>query len=162
MAERSPFKRHADESPGFLLWKLTALWRDKLASVLEPFGVTQTQYAIIASLRWFEEAGQPPTQTHLVTHTKLDKMTLSKAIRKLEEQGLVARASSAADGRSTEVRFTTKGRRLVQQAVVAIETADDEFFSGLRDQQLTQYKDLTRVLIAHNARWAETASGAAD
>jgi len=35
MAEGSPFKHEqADDSPGFLLWKLTALWQEKLAGVL--------------------------------------------------------------------------------------------------------------------------------
>jgi DNA-binding MarR family transcriptional regulator len=152
MPDRSPFKHaHADDSPGFLLWKLTALWQEELAGVLAPFGITQTQYAIVASLRWFEEQGEPPTQTHLAAHTKIEKMTLSKAIRKLEEDGHVARAISAADGRATEVRFTAKGRRLVERAVVAIERADDEFFGGLAAPDLQRYKALTRALVAHNA-----------
>jgi DNA-binding MarR family transcriptional regulator len=151
MPERSPFKHeHADDSPGFLLWKLTALWQEKLAGVLAPFGITQTQYAIMASLRWFEERAEPPTQTHLVLHTKIEKMTLSKAIRKLEDEGHVARAVSAADSRATEVRFTAKGRRLVERAVVAIENADDEFFGGLASAELRSYKELTRALIAQN------------
>lgn len=151
MPEKSPFKHeHADDSPGFLLWKLTMLWQEKLARVLDPFDITQTQYAIMASLRWFEEQGEPPTQSHLASHTKIDKMTLSKALRRLEEQDYVARAASETDARATEVRFTSKGRRTIARAVVAIENADDDFFGKL-GPELARFKELTRSLIAHHA-----------
>ncbi|MEO7392102.1 MAG: MarR family transcriptional regulator [Ramlibacter sp.] len=149
--DASPFKHgEADASPGFLLWKITVLWQRRLAQVLGDFGITQTQYAIMASLRWFEEQQEPPTQAHLVEHAKIDKMTLSKAIRKLEEDSLLLRDASPGDSRAVSVRFTAKGRKLVQQAVTAIEKADDEFFSALGERQLADYKSLTRRLIAGN------------
>jgi MarR family transcriptional regulator, transcriptional regulator for hemolysin len=151
LPEESPFRHEqADASPGFLLWKITALWQRRLAQVLGEFGITQTQYAILASLRWFEQQHEPPTQTHLVEHAKIDKMTLSKAIRKLEDEGLVRREVSREDSRAVSVRFTPAGRKLVQRAVVAIETADEEFFSALSARQLADYKALTARLIAGN------------
>ena len=150
-ADASPFKHgEADASPGFLLWKLTALWQRRLGEVLGGLGITQTQYAIIASLRWFEERHEPPTQAHLVEHAKIDKMTLSKAIRKLEDDGVLLRDPSPEDSRAVSVRFTAKGRKLVQQAVLAIEAADDEFFSALGERQLVDYKALTLRLIKGN------------
>ena len=149
--EDSPFKHaQADESPGFLLWKVTALWQARLGEVLQSLGITQTQYAILASLRWFEEQGEPPTQAHLVEHARIEKMTLSKAIRKLEEAGVLKRDPSPHDSRAVHVRFTAKGRKLVQQAVRAVEDADDAFFAALSPGQLAQYKAVARSLIAGN------------
>ena len=149
----SPFRHpKADDSPGFLLWKLTALWQQKLAQVLEAYGITQTQYAILASLRWFEEQGEPPSQAHLAEHTRIDKMTLSKALRRLEAVGLVKRRPSREDSRAMEVAFTAKGRRLIPQAVVDIENADAEFFGRLDVRQLATYQALTAALISGNAR----------
>ena len=151
MSESSPFKyEKADDSAGFLLWKITALWQRKLAEVLSEFAITQTQYAILASLRWFEEQKEPTTQTHLVENAKIDKMTVSKAIRKLEQAGLVLREQSSVDSRATNVRFTTKGRKVIQKAVVAIESADEEFFSCLPENQLEQYKSITSMVIEKN------------
>jgi MarR family transcriptional regulator, transcriptional regulator for hemolysin len=153
MPKRSSFKHEkADDSPGFLLWKITALWQKKLAEVLGQFGITQTQFAMLASLKWFEEKKEPTTQTHLVDHTKIDKMTLSKAIRKLEESNLVLRATSSVDSRATNIRFTALGKTLIQQAVVAVENADDEFFSCLSEKQLKGYKSLTSAVISFNAQ----------
>ncbi|MEO8134664.1 MAG: MarR family transcriptional regulator [Betaproteobacteria bacterium] len=151
MPESSPFKYDkADDSAGFLLWKITALWQGKLAEVLGEFGITQTQYAMLASLRWFEEQGEPTTQAHLVEHAKIDKMTVSKSIRRLEEDGLVSRQPSSSDSRATDVRFTAKGRKIIQRAIVAIENADEEFFSGLTEKQLQAYKSLTSSIIANH------------
>lgn len=149
--ESTPFKHDKpDDSPGFLLWKLTAFWQEKLAGVFGEFGITQTQYAILASLLWFEQRQVPPTQAGLVEHAKIDKMTLSKAIRKLEESGLVRREPSATDTRAIQVRFTVPGRKLVHRAIVAVERADDEFFSCLTERQLESWKALTVSLITGN------------
>ena len=152
MSEASPFRHaRADDSPGFLLWKLTALWQHALAEVLGGYGITQTQYAILASLRWFEEQREPPTQTHLVEHTRTDKMTLSKALRRLEAQGLVKRSPSREDSRAVQVGFTAKGRKLIQQAVRDIEEADARFFGRLGVQDLAAYQALTAALIRGNS-----------
>lgn len=151
MPERSPFRHErADDSPGFLLWKVTALWQTRIATTLEPLGLTQTQYAILASLRWFEECGEQPTQRHLVEHARLDKMTLSKAIRKLEGAGLVSRHACPHDARATEVRFTARGRRTVEKAVVSVEEADAQFFAALSHRRLRDWLTLTRDVIASN------------
>ena len=149
MPESTPFKHVSpDDSPGFLLWKITALWQVKLAEVLGEFGITQTQYAILASLRWFDDHSEPTTQIHIAEHAKIDRMTLSKAIRKLEQDGLVLREQSSTDSRAINVRFSVKGKKMIQKAVVAIENADDEFFSCLTEQQLSAYKVLTFSVIS--------------
>ncbi|MBV1707101.1 MAG: MarR family winged helix-turn-helix transcriptional regulator [Hyphomicrobiales bacterium] len=149
--ETSPFKHgEADDSPGFLLWKLIALWQARLAGIFEEFSITQTQYAIMASLLWFEQRHKPPTQAALVGHARIDKMTLSKAIRKLEDRHLVDRAPSSTDTRALQVRFTPAGRELIHRAIIAVESADDEVFAHLDEQQLQTWKALAIALIAGN------------
>lgn len=153
MVDPSPFRHaDADASPGFLLWKLTSLWQRALGEVLDGFGITQTQYAILASLRWFEGQGTIATQTDLAEHARLERMTLSKAIRKLEAEGLVSRAPSAVDGRATAVRFSAKGRRLTERAIVAIEETDDVFFGTLSVPHQKSWKALVLGLIAGNSQ----------
>ena len=149
---KASHSKHAspDDSPGFLLWKITALWQNKLAQVLGHYGITQTQYAIMASLKWFEEHDEPVTQVHIAEHAKIDRMTLSKAIRKLEEAGLVLRSPSSSDSRAINVNFSAEGKKVIQRAIVSIENADDDFFLCLTEQQLSIYKKLTISIISKN------------
>lgn len=83
-------------------------------------------------------------------------MTVSKAIRKLEADGFVVREQSSTDSRATNVQFTTHGKAVIQQAIVAIESADEEFFSCLTAKQLKAYKSLTSSIIAGNQANLET------
>jgi MarR family transcriptional regulator, transcriptional regulator for hemolysin len=152
MPENSTFRyERADDSAGFLLWKITALWQQKLFAVLGEFGITQTQYAIMASLKWFEENHEPATQAHLAEHTKTDKMTLSKSIRKLEEAGFVLRSPSTTDTRAMDVQFTEYGKEQIRKAIVAVENADEEFFSCLTGDQMQSYRSLVASIIAGNS-----------
>jgi MarR family transcriptional regulator, transcriptional regulator for hemolysin len=152
VSEPSPFRyERAEESPGLQLWKLTRLWQDGVVTALQPFGRTQTQYAILASLRWFEEQGLQPTQRHLGDHANIDKMTLSKAIRRLEAAGLVTRRGASHDGRATQIGFTARGRRTIAKAVVAVENADEIFFAGLDANRLHTWLSLTGELIGQQA-----------
>jgi DNA-binding MarR family transcriptional regulator len=151
--EHSPFRyEQADDSPGFLLWKLVASWQGKHAAIFDELAITQTQYAILASLLWFEQQDMAPSQATLGEHARIDKMTLSKAIRKLEERVLVRREASVSDARALHVRFTAAGRKLVQRAIVAVEKADDEFFSCLSEEQLATWKRLAVALSAGGGR----------
>ena len=153
MSDRSAFQyEKADDSAGFLLWKITALWQQRIVAVLSRFEITQTQYAILASLKWFEENNEPATQAHLVEHTKIDKMTVSKSIRKLVEAGLVLRSRSTADTRALDVEFTALGKKQIGKAIVAVENADEEFFSCLAKEQLTAYRSLMISVITANSK----------
>ncbi len=74
-------------------------------------------------------------------------MTLSRAIRKQEESGRVERATATSDGRAVTVRLSTKGRRLTQRVVVAVENADEASFGRLTPRDLATYKALTAALV---------------
>lgn len=86
-----------------------------------------------------------------MAHTRIDKMTLSKAICKLEDMELVARVPSATDTRAVEVGFTESGRQLIHAAIFAVERTDDAFFSRLDAGQLADWKRLTRSLLLGGA-----------
>jgi len=112
VSKASPFKHaEADASAGFLLWKMTALWQQRLALVLESLGITQTQYAILASLKWFEENKEPTTQTHLGEHAHIEKMTLSKAIRQLEKKDFFPARNQNRTAEPCSFSFRNEGRR---------------------------------------------------
>ncbi len=151
MVKKTSFKhKRADDSAGFLLWKITSLWQNKLSTVLSEFDINQTQFAIMASLKWFEEHNEEATQAHLVEHSKIEKMTVSKSIRNLESKNLISRAKSKTDARAISIKFTKEGTKIINKAIVTIELADDDFFSSLSSQELKQYKSVVAKVVENN------------
>jgi DNA-binding MarR family transcriptional regulator len=57
------------------------------------------------------------TQRELVAATAMDKVTVNRASKALEDRGLIARAPNAADGRSHHLALTDTGRELYEQIV---------------------------------------------
>ena len=57
------------------------------------------------------------TQRELVVATAMDKVTVNRASKALEERDLIGRAPNMADGRSHHLALTTTGRELYDQIV---------------------------------------------
>lgn len=151
MGNETAFKhKKPDDSAGFLLWKITSLWQNKLSNILNKFDINQTQFAMMASLKWFEEHNKETTQAHIVEHSKIEKMTVSKSLRSLENKKLITRVKSKTDARAFNVELTTKGIIIINKAIVAIEFADDEFFSCLSIGELNQYKSIIVKVVKAN------------
>lgn len=57
------------------------------------------------------------TQRALCEATAMDKVTVNRASKALEDRGLIGRAPNAADGRSHHLALTDTGRELYEQIV---------------------------------------------
>jgi DNA-binding MarR family transcriptional regulator len=57
------------------------------------------------------------TQRELVAATAMDKVTVNRASKALEDRGLIGRAPNVADGRSHHLALTATGRELYDQIV---------------------------------------------
>lgn len=126
-----------EESPGFLLWQTTMTWQRKIKKALEPYRIAHAQFVLLAILLWHEKIKLEPTQVTLVNWSKLDKMTVSKSLRVLAEQGLVLRHEHPTDTRAKVVQLTDGGRSMASSLVPVVEQIDAEFFGRIpsSDQQ---------------------------
>jgi DNA-binding MarR family transcriptional regulator len=126
---RSPFGfEKPEDSPGFLLWQTTITWQRLIKTALEPFDIAHAQFVIMAILMWFEEHDYDAVQVSIVNWSKLDKMTVSKSLKKLVEQGLVNRAEHNVDTRAKRVALTDNGRVLIGKLIPIVESIDAQFF----------------------------------
>lgn len=129
MAPNSAFGFEAPEdSPGFLLWQTTITWQRLIKKALEAHDISHAQFVIMAILLWFEEHHQDPTQIALARLSKLDKMTVSKSLKKLVLEGYIRREESQKDTRAKWVYLTLKGKELAAKLVPVVEGIDAEFF----------------------------------
>lgn len=117
-----------EESVGLLFWQVSTLWQRAVKAALRSFGLTHTQYVILAVIAELGESGGDITQTQISGVSMVDVMTVSSSLRLLERKSLVKRAESQTDGRANAVHITDKGLALLQKAVAEVERTDSSFF----------------------------------
>ncbi|MGA7719963.1 MAG: hypothetical protein WCA84_02175 [Ignavibacteriaceae bacterium] len=44
-----------EESTGFLLWQVTNLWQREIKKALSIYGLTHSQFVLLASILWFAQ-----------------------------------------------------------------------------------------------------------
>ena len=130
-----------EDSPGFLLWQTTMVWKRQIKKALEAHDVSHAQFVIMATLMWFEAHRYDTTQISIVNWSKLDKMTVSKSLKKLVTVGYVNRMEHETDTRAKSVTLTKKGKAMVRTLVPIVEGIDEQFFgvlSSAEQQSLIQ------------------------
>lgn len=133
-----------EDSPGFLLWQTTMIWQRQIKKALEVHNISHAQFVIMATLMWFEAHRYDTTQI-LITHwSKLDKMTVSKSLKKLVANGYVNRMEHETDTRAKSVSLTEKGKDMVRILVPIVESIDSEFFGTSSDHE---QKALLKIMI---------------
>jgi len=115
-----------EDSPGFLLWQTTITWQRLIKKALDHYHISHAQFVIMAVVLWFEEKKQQPTQVLIVRQSKLDKMTVSKSLKKLVAEGFIERAEHEQDTRAKSVHLTKKGRTMAMKLVPIVEKIDEE------------------------------------
>ena len=123
------FKR-AEDSPGFLLWRLTNKWQAQQRAALKSFGLTHVQFVLLATLTYAANKSSF-TQKQLAQYAQVDVMMTSQVIRKLEEKGLIKREPSKIDARAFTINPTQAGIELANRTVKEVETVDRQFFGSL-------------------------------
>lgn len=130
-----------DDSSGFLLWQVTNLWQREIKKALEQYGLTHSQFVLLASIHWLTLHKQEVTQIVLSAHTKIDPMTTSTVLRTLQQKGFVQRQEHVTDTRAKTVELTEEGKKIIKKAVVTVEKFDNTFFSvlGNKTSELNKY-----------------------
>ncbi|MEJ1930794.1 MarR family transcriptional regulator [Nostoc sp. NIES-2111] len=127
----------AEDSSGFLLWKISTLWQRRIRAALDPLGLTHSQFVLLAVLHHLAQRfpDEPVTQVRLSTQTGIDVMTVSTVLRTLEGRSLVSRRAHPTDTRAKVLVLEPAALPLLAQAVKAVEATDAEFFRVLGDRE---------------------------
>lgn len=139
MSERPNFKKISvhpgpKQSPGFLLWHVSTSWRSSIEAILKTFGLTHPQFVVLATAGWLTRNGDSVTQVMIGKMAGLDPNTNSQVIKGLKEKELIDRSPSS-DGRAKNVSVTSKGSKILEKALPAVEQGDANFFSTLDKEE---------------------------
>ncbi|MCI1003854.1 MarR family transcriptional regulator [Herbaspirillum sp. C7C8] len=91
------------------------------------FGLSRDEWRILAALA---EEGQMQASA-LVPHTSLDKMQVSRALARMEQEGLVLRQPCPDDARARIVRPTAQGRKLYRKIVPMVQAREAYLLQAL-------------------------------
>lgn len=142
------FKKPED-SPGYLLGQLTMLWQRKQKRVLDPLDLTHTQFVLLCALAWLSRESDQVTQVDIANQGNADRMMVSKVLRTLEEKKFITRHEHLTDTRAKTIKLTPEGEKVLQKAIVSVESVDLEFFNKL-GTGLRTFNSTMAALIEQN------------
>jgi DNA-binding MarR family transcriptional regulator len=135
------------DSPGFLLWKISNAWQRRQRAALQPFGLTHSQFVILATATWFGSS-EALTQARIAELSGVDPMTTSQVVRTLEAAALLERSDHPDDPRAKAIVVTALGREKARKAVAVVEETDAAFFGPVASsvgRLVTLFKALDRA-----------------
>jgi DNA-binding MarR family transcriptional regulator len=135
-----------NDSPGFLLGQVTMLWQRKLKKVLDPLDLTHTQFVLLAALGWLSKNNSSVTQVDIARQSNADRMMVSKVLRTLEEKDFITRQENEKDTRAKTIRLTTKGEKVLQKSILAVENADINFFATIETKLTSFNKNMVQLI----------------
>ncbi|MBQ8826962.1 MAG: MarR family transcriptional regulator [Oscillospiraceae bacterium] len=99
--------------------------------------------------RLAECRGKGITQSALVKLTHLTAPTVSVALQKMEQQGLIKREQNPEDMRETIVVITEKGEDFHNFIKRSISETQDEMFRGISDDEIEQLRNILLKIKAN-------------
>lgn len=117
-------------SPGFWLHHAALAWRAQMEAILAPFGLTHTQFMLLATTGWLEGTAGTPTQQQVADRAGCDRQMTSRVVRTLQGRGLIARSSDHSNARALRLTLTNEGRDLTRQAIEAVRDLDLRMFGS--------------------------------
>ena len=148
---------------GYLIWHVAMSWRVATDRALSPVGLTNAQYAVLASLHGMSRAGARPSQRELGDASGLEPMYVSKLVRSLESAGLLRRERDPADPRAFRVALTTRGIQVAETAAEIVGGLLEELLAPLGGAASARSRELNQVLqaLARHAAAVNRADGTA-
>ena len=135
-----------EQSPGFLLWKVSTQWRRQVEATCATIGITYSQLVVLVGLGWLTRNSADVTQVELARHCDTDVTMTSQILRLLERKKYVKRRQRKNDTRSKFLQITEPGVALVEQAVPLVHAVDKQFFDVL-GIDIKQYVEMQQKLI---------------
>jgi DNA-binding MarR family transcriptional regulator len=138
-----------DVSPTGIIGRTSRLSRfleHSIAELLATHGLNEPQFAVLAALR---RAGPPHclSPTDLYNSLLVSSGAMTNRLRRLEDAGLVKRMPDPRDGRSILVTLTSKGRRVIDEAVDAHTANEHRLLAALDRDERAILADLLRRLL---------------
>lgn len=122
--------------------------RGKVQTVLEPYGINASQWAILGAL--FEQAeGMRPTDIATLLDVKAPLITM--LVGPLFDMALINRIDLLPDKRSRGLQLSPSGRELVKEIEQQLRELGPQLFVGVSAEEMIAYHKVLAAIIASEA-----------
>ncbi len=133
----------AEDAPlGYLLYRVGAVLRPEVSTVLRPLGLTLPEFVCLRILSMHPGL----SSAELARHTNVTPQAMNTVLRKLEDIGAVGRPATVSSGRALPATLTGQGRALLKRAEGAVRVADARILARLSTAQQREFKRMLERL----------------
>lgn len=153
---------------GFLPYQLSVASNAVSALIAERyrkrFALKIPEWRVMAVLGDAEGFGGQMTQRGLTAATVMDKVAVNRAVKVLEERGLIARVPNPDDGRSYLLALSAEGRAIHAEVMPLARATEAELLAGLAPGEEAALRRLlaglrARAMALGGALAGDTAEG---
>lgn len=143
-------RKEVESIPGFLLWRVSKLWQQKLEFTFEDLGLSHTQAILLINIVRLKQEENTVTQIMLAEITYVDPVTTSQAIKVLEKKKLIKRITAKNDKRAYNILPTEKGIQMTKEAIQRLPEVQKTFFQPISEDIENFITSLQKLLKEHN------------
>jgi DNA-binding MarR family transcriptional regulator len=137
---------------GATVWRLATRWRTAVDGAVSVHGLTHATYVVLTTLYSLRGTARPgdtselPSQRALADAAGLEPMYVSRLIRSLESDGLVARNRDDRDTRVVRLELTDDGLAVVGPAMLTVQALLDRLLAPLGGPGSTRTAEFVATL----------------
>jgi len=141
-AKREATQVNWDQRLGFLMHDVSRLRRKVFDEVMQPEGVTRSQWWVMAHLSRHDGI----SQSDLAERLDIGRAALGGLIDRLEAQNFVRRMSSNHDRRTKLVYLSDEGRTMIENMRAKSDRVSEAILEGLDTKQRQQLADMLELV----------------
>ena len=122
---------------------LARAYHEVTAAFERELGMTQAHIVLLAQLRGAAEVSQAVLQERLA----VDGAAITRQVKQMEREGLVARRSDPSDHRFTLVSLTAQGRKVADSVVRRRDSFEARITSGLATKDVVRALERVRQAV---------------
>lgn len=134
------------EKLGYLFWQINMQWVRRVNQLVSQHELTHTQLITLVATHWMSTKKEEVIQQDLVDAIKIDRMLVSKMVKKNVEAGLLVKKSSEKDSRVNVLELTSAGHEKIIEVLPVMHKAETEFYSSLGNKKEIITKELQQIL----------------
>lgn len=134
------------EKLGYLFWQINMQWVRRVNQLVSQFEMTHTQLITLVATQWMSTKKDEVIQQDLVEAIKIDRMLVSKMVKKNVEAGYLLKKSSESDSRVNVLELTRAGREKIIEVFPVMLKAEQEFYSSLGEKREFITNNLQQML----------------